>query len=100
MFLFLTVKSHIHFLYAEYVCPFLNQDGRTIEISIARWWANLGESTVSGEFSFHGLQPSCDKICLVRNFCLYRLIQSASSGIDYRGQSTNELNLLQCLSDH
>ncbi|KAL0901074.1 hypothetical protein ABMA27_006396 [Loxostege sticticalis] len=44
---------------APTLLPFQVMGGVTLEIAIAKYWANIGDITVSYEVEFHGLQPDC-----------------------------------------
>ncbi|XP_063827389.1 tripeptidyl-peptidase 2 [Ostrinia nubilalis] len=44
---------------APTVLPFQVMGGAPLEIAIAKYWANIGEVTVSYEVEFHGVKPDC-----------------------------------------
>ena len=45
----------------------------TLELVIAKWWANLGEVTLNWKISFGGLEPSVDAPCLMSVEGVYRI---------------------------
>ncbi|XP_029189240.2 tripeptidyl-peptidase 2-like isoform X1 [Acropora millepora] len=49
---------------AEKTLSFPVKDSRTIEFCTARWWASLGECSISRKVTFHGVKPSENTISL------------------------------------
>ena len=45
---------------------FLFQGGVTLELTLAKWWANLGDITLDYDVTFHGLQPDCRAVTMVQ----------------------------------
>ncbi|XP_026317866.1 tripeptidyl-peptidase 2 isoform X2 [Hyposmocoma kahamanoa] len=56
---------------APTVLPFQITGGVTLEVVIAKYWANLGDLTVDYSIEFHGLKPDCGA----------KLVMSAADGI-------------------
>jgi hypothetical protein len=46
----------------------LLQDDRTIEVCIAKWWANIGDVNLDYSVTFHGVKPSSSQITVVSHF--------------------------------
>ncbi|XP_015752679.1 PREDICTED: tripeptidyl-peptidase 2-like [Acropora digitifera] len=49
---------------AEKTLSFPVKDSRTIEFCTARWWASLGECSISRKVTFHGVKPSENTLSL------------------------------------
>lgn len=45
---------------------FCIQGGVTLELTIAKWWANIGDIALDYDITFHGLQPDCRAVTMVR----------------------------------
>ena len=45
----------------------------TLELVIAKWWANLGEVPLNWKITFNGLEPSVEAPCLMAAEGVYRL---------------------------
>jgi hypothetical protein len=49
---------------------FAHQGGVTLEVAIARWWANLGDVTIDYDIIFHSLKPENTSFNMVRSSLL------------------------------
>ncbi|CAG9796314.1 unnamed protein product [Diatraea saccharalis] len=50
---------------APTLLPFQVMGGVTLEVAIAKYWANIGDLTVNYSVEFHGLKPDCGpRVCL------------------------------------
>ena len=57
----------------------LFQENRTLELCVAKWWANLGDVTLNYSINFHGVQlDNCSPVYVsfdfnsVRKVCRYQ----------------------------
>ena len=48
---------------------YIFQGGVTLELTLAKWWANLGEVSLDYDLTFHGLEPDSKSVTVVCNVC-------------------------------
>ncbi|XP_023235229.1 tripeptidyl-peptidase 2-like [Centruroides sculpturatus] len=58
---------------AEVTCSFPVQERRTLELCIAKWWANVGNLLISYNISFHGVQPNQQSIVMQGAESIHRI---------------------------
>jgi len=46
------------------------QDNRTLEVCIAKWWANIGDVSLSYSIKFHGVKPMTNPVTVVSGILL------------------------------
>ena len=51
------------------------QDNSTLELCIAKWWANIGDVMLSYSITFHGMQVKGAPISVVSIFLLFLLLK-------------------------
>ncbi|XP_067127626.1 tripeptidyl-peptidase 2 [Centruroides vittatus] len=66
---------------AEVTCSFPVQERRTLELCVAKWWANVGNLLISYNISFHGIQPNQQSIVMQGAESIHRI--DASSFLRY-----------------
>lgn len=58
---------------AEVTCAFPVQERRTLELCIAKWWANIGNLLINYSISFHGLHPNQQNIVMQGAESIHRI---------------------------